>query len=87
MDKFGRVLIPKAVRVRHGWTPGTALVLDEDVHSVRLEALALGADGAGLTLREGHLVFDSEWLAPQGADPVRDAIEASRAEREERVMT
>ena len=85
VDKFGRVLIPKAVRARHGWAPGTALVLAEDLHSVRLESLSATPESAGLMLREGHLVFESEWLAPEDCDPVRDAIEVDRAERAERV--
>jgi len=85
IDRFGRVIIPKQVRRRHGWGPGTTLSLrDEDGPAIRLESLPQSEDPLGLVTRDGHLVFDSVWLAPLDQDPVRDLLEASRTERETR---
>ncbi|MBT9560244.1 MAG: AbrB/MazE/SpoVT family DNA-binding domain-containing protein [Myxococcales bacterium] len=85
IDRFGRVIIPKQVRRRHGWGPGTALSLyDEDGPAIRLESVPPSEDPLGLVTRDGHLVFDCEWLAPLDQDPVRDILEESRRERETR---
>ena len=87
VDKFGRILIPKAVRKRHGWSPGTALVLTDDRQSVRLERAVTATSAPALTLQDGHLVFECEWLGAPGSDPVREAIEADRLERLERIAS
>ena len=85
IDKFGRVVIPKSVRVRHGWRPGTALVLQDDGMAVRLESAPTVVERPGLIIRDGRMVFDAEWLAAPGVDAVRDAIELSRDECSDRI--
>lgn len=83
IDRFGRVVIPKDVRERHGWGPGTTLELNDDSASVRLEAVAVvNPEAGGLRLAEGHLVYGGSWAIPVGdEDPTRSILQAVRDER------
>lgn len=81
IDRFGRVVIPKDIRERHGWGPGTTLLLNDDATAVHLEAAAVPEPG-GLRLAEGHLVYGGTWVAPlTGEDPTRSVLQALRDER------
>ena len=84
IDRFGRAVIPKEVRQRHGWTPGTTLILLDDEHGLRLETAPATVTGAGLSLREGRMAYDAEWLGPT-EDPTRELLAAERAGRDARI--
>ena len=43
VDRFGRILIPKAVRDRLGLRPASRLVLESDDHSITLEPSVLAS--------------------------------------------
>jgi len=63
IDRFGRILIPKALRLRHGWNPGLALRLEPDGDGLRLIPAA-APSGAGVTMQDGRVVFDAAWHGP-----------------------
>lgn len=85
IDRFGRVVIPKDVRDRHGWVAGTTLVLREDGHAVHLEPAATPGPG-GLRLAEGRMVYEGAWVVPaDGQDPSRGVLQAVRDERTDRL--
>ena len=82
IDKFGRILIPKALRDRLGLAPGTALALgvrDGEGGAPTLE-LRPDLEGAGL-VREGTLLVHRGRLDVPGTD----IAEFVRAEREARI--
>jgi AbrB family looped-hinge helix DNA binding protein len=77
IDRFGRVLIPKAVRDRLGWAPGTVLQLDVGPEAIALAAADQGAGDQGITLRDGRVVYEASWQAGQGpehVDPLLDLL-------------
>lgn len=41
LSSKGQVVLPKSVRERHGWTPGTELEVEPTADGVRLRARAL----------------------------------------------
>lgn len=85
IDRFGRVVIPKEIRERHGWAPGTTLVLHEDGDVVHLEAASLPGPG-GLRLAEGRMVYEGTWVGDvDGPDPSRRILQALRDERTDRL--
>ncbi len=85
IDRFGRVVIPKEIRDRHGWVAGTTLVLSEDANSVHLEPAAAAGPG-GLRLAEGRMVYDGAWVGPlDGQDPTRSLLQTLRDERTDRL--
>lgn len=63
IDRFGRILIPKALRQRHGWNSGLALRLEPDGEGLRVVPAA-APSGAGVTMHEGRVVFDATWHGP-----------------------
>ena len=84
IDRFGRIVIPKDIRDRHGWGPGTEIILHDDAESVHLQSATPVASGRGLVIRDGGLVYDAAWQPrnPGDSDPIRAALEASRIERD-----
>lgn len=85
IDRFGRVVIPKDIRDRHGWVAGTTLLLREEEHAVHLEPTATPGPG-GLRLAEGRMVYEGAWVGPTDAqDPARSLLQALREERTERL--
>ncbi len=60
LDRFGRILVPKALRERQGWIPGMALRLVEDGDGIRISPAA-APSGVGVTVAEGRVVFDAAW--------------------------
>lgn len=85
IDRFGRVVIPKEIRDRHGWVAGTTLVLREDENAVHLETTATPGPG-GLRLAEGRMIYEGAWVGPtDGQDPSRGVLQALRDERTDRL--
>jgi len=90
IDRFGRIVIPKGIRDRHGWRPGCRLGLDDGDTDIHVQALEPVVASPGLVSEDGRLVFDGilkQTATPDGSDPgdfVRSAIEADRRERDAR---
>lgn len=86
LDRFGRVVIPKPLRDRHGWKPGTVLVIVDDGDGIRLTACEpAGQEPArGLMVQDGRLVYDAAWTAP-AEDAIARALADDRAERDRRL--
>ena len=74
LDRFGRVVIPKAVRQRLGITPGQALEIDEGYDQIILRPVRPRAD---LEVREGVLVYSGGELEGE----VGDVVKADRERR------
>jgi AbrB family looped-hinge helix DNA binding protein len=71
MKEKGRVIVPAAIRERHGWGAGTALVFQEDEQGVRV----MSADEALAAFRlsvagKGGVV--DELLAERRAEAARE---------------
>ena len=54
LDRFGRIVIPQALRQRHGWRPGTTLQLRD------------GPDGFEVFPLQGHDDAPSGWAWRDG---------------------
>lgn len=74
LDRFGRVVIPKAVRERLGIIPGQALEIDEGYDQIILRPVRPRAD---LEVREGVLVYSGGELEGE----VGDVVKADRERR------
>jgi len=44
IDRFGRIVIPRALRQRHGWRPGTELELRDGPGGLEVTAVDAGKD-------------------------------------------
>lgn len=90
IDRFGRIVIPKAIRDRHGWRPGCRLGLDDGETDLHVQMLDPANAGRGLVIEDGRLVFDGVLRAASASsgdgaeDVVRAAIETDRRERDGR---
>jgi AbrB family looped-hinge helix DNA binding protein len=73
VDRFGRIVIPKEVRDRHGLLPGSELEIEDSADSIVLRVLA---DLPGLLEKEGVLVFRG-----RAAGDLDSAIRNHRNER------
>ena len=84
LDRFGRVVIPKDVRDRHGWKAGVALQLVEDGEGIRLTTgfAAAAEPSRGLMVHDGRLVYDAAFTVPAGT-AIDQALAADRAERDQ----
>lgn len=78
VDKFGRFIIPKSVRLHLGIKPGAILELKEQDHKI---LLCLVDFQSALTRKEGVLVFTGE-----ATDNLEDAIHSMREDRLEGLM-
>jgi hypothetical protein len=45
VDRNGELQLPQAVIARHGWGPGTRLLLEEMPDGLHLKAVPAGCDG------------------------------------------
>jgi AbrB family looped-hinge helix DNA binding protein len=54
LDRFGRIVIPHALRERHGWRPGTTLELHD------------GPDGVAVTPVQSHDATPAGWVWQDG---------------------
>jgi AbrB family looped-hinge helix DNA binding protein len=77
LDPFGRVVIPKSVRVRLGLEAGAVLEVDESDDTIVLRPVS---DEAPLRREGGVLVFGGVALAP-----LEDAVGRLRGERQARL--
>lgn len=74
IDRFGRIVIPKAVRDMFGLKPGETIMVEETKDGILLKPLR---EGAGLAYKSGILVYTGE---VEG-----DITNAVRKMREERI--
>lgn len=54
IDKFGRVVVPKQMRKRHGLLPGTEIIVEDTGEAIVLKPVT---DQSGLVEKEGLMVF------------------------------
>jgi len=54
IDKFGRVVVPKQMRQRHGLLPGTEIIVEDTDEAIVLKPIA---DQSGLVEKDGLMVF------------------------------
>ena len=54
VDRFGRLVVPKELRERHGLVPGSEVELEDSLDTIVLRPLA---DLPGLVEKEGIMVF------------------------------
>jgi AbrB family looped-hinge helix DNA binding protein len=54
VDRFGRIVVPKRIRDRHGLIPGSELEIEDNSD---FTVLRMGGDLPGLVEKEGVLVF------------------------------
>lgn len=45
VDRNGEFQLPKEIMARHGWGPGTRLLLEEVPEGLRLKSVPAGCDG------------------------------------------
>lgn len=77
LDRSGRVLIPKALRARAAWAPGTALEARVEDGRIILEPRA---EPVRLTKRGRFVVAEPEDdRGPLAADAVDDALDTLRS--------
>lgn len=77
VDKFGRVVIPKLVRIHLGLRVGSILRIEESERAIRLTPVQ---DSPGLLMKEGVLVFSG-----QAVGDLTKAVTAHRHERLDRL--
>jgi AbrB family looped-hinge helix DNA binding protein len=78
LDKFGRIVIPKAIRDRLGLEPGTELEMEEREDGVLIKP---PDEEALLEMENGILVFTGELVGD-----VTDLVRKSREARTRHVM-
>ncbi len=79
-DRFGRVVIPIAMRRRHGWVAGSAVELREGPHGVELMPVADTQPlPAGCALVDGLVVCTGTPIADiTDIDAIRQRLDAER---------
>lgn len=77
VDRFGRVLIPKPIRLHLGLQTGAPLVVEECEQAVLLRPVR---EESPLVVKEGVLVF-----AGMSAGDLLNAVRAQRKERSNRL--
>ena len=80
LDRFGRIVIPRDLRQRHGWRSGTILELRDGPDGCAVGPVpAPDATAAGLEWRDGLLVCTSAATADiTDLAGLRDALDAER---------
>ena len=74
VDRFGRIVVPKELRDRHGLLPGSEVEIEDSAETITLR---LRSDLPGLIEKEGILVFRGQ--------ATRELDSAIRSHREERL--
>ena len=74
VDRFGRIVVPKELRDRHGLLPGSEVEIEDSTGTITLR---LVSDLPGLVEKEGILVFRGHATG--------DLDSAIRSHREERL--
>lgn len=80
LDRFGRIVIPRALRQRHGWRPGTTLSVQDGPAGFVVTAVPTQDEApAGWAWRDGALVCIA---TPTGdlndLTALRDALDVAR---------
>ena len=80
LDRFGRIVIPRELRQRHGWRPGTVLELQDGPDGCAVgSVLTRTAPPAGLEWRDGLLVCSATATADiTDLAAWRDTLDAER---------
>jgi AbrB family looped-hinge helix DNA binding protein len=78
IDRFGRVVIPKAVRNELGLAPGTPLHIETTAEGISLRAIS-----EGRVVRKGKTLV---YRGPVAAGGLADAVDADREERIHKLM-
>ena len=73
VDRFGRVVVPKTMRVRLGLLAGTAIEVEENEGCISLRPVE---DSSPLIVKQGVLVFTGA-----ATGNLEDAVAANREER------
>ena len=73
VDRFGRIVVPKEIRDRHGLVPGSEVEIEDAAETIVLRRLE---DLPGLVDKQGMLVFRGRATGDLDA-----AIESQRDER------
>jgi AbrB family looped-hinge helix DNA binding protein len=73
IDKFGRIVVPKEMRKRHGLLPGTEVIVEDAGETIVLKP---AADQSGLFEKDGLMVFRGRALGDLDA-----AIRGQRVDR------
>jgi AbrB family looped-hinge helix DNA binding protein len=74
VDRFGRIVVPKEIRDRHGLLPGSELEIEDSPETIVLRALS---ELPGMVEKEGILVFRGR--------PTGDLDAAILSQRKERL--
>ena len=74
VDRFGRIVVPKEIRDRHGLIPGSGVEIEDAGETITLRR---SDELPGLVEKDGILVFR--------ARPTGDLDKAIRAHRDERL--
>ena len=77
VDRFGRVVVPKTMRVRLGLRAGAAIDIEETDGCISLRPVE---DSSPLILKQGVLVFTGS-----AAGNLEDAVAVNREERANRL--
>jgi AbrB family looped-hinge helix DNA binding protein len=54
VDRFGRIVVPKEIRDRHGLVPGSQVEIEDSAETILLRVLS---DLPGLVEKQGILIF------------------------------
>ena len=73
VDRFGRIVVPKEIRDRHGLVPGSQVEIEDTAETILLRVLS---GLPGLVEKEGILIFSG-----QAMGELDSAIRSHREER------
>jgi AbrB family looped-hinge helix DNA binding protein len=73
LDRFGRIVVPKEIRDRHGLVPGSEVEVEDSPETIVLRVLS---ELPGLVEKEGILVFRG-----RATGDLDSAIRPQRSER------
>ena len=81
LDRFGRIVIPRDMRQRHGWRPGTSLELRDGPSGIEVIPVSSAAEQApsGWAWHDGVLVCTAAATADiTDIAALRDSLDAQR---------
>jgi AbrB family looped-hinge helix DNA binding protein len=78
LDKFGRIVIPHAIREEMGLKPGDALEVSWTGSEIRIKA---AAEESPMVVREGILIYEAQADAEAG-----DPLEEDRRRRMRKIL-
>ena len=73
VDRFGRIVVPKEIRDRHGLVPGSQVEIEDSAETILLRVLS---DLPGLVEKQGILVFSG-----RATGELDSAVRSHREER------